>query len=379
MECTGLPDSGFLPFRERIYSRALRDRIPLSGSIELTSLCNLRCLHCYIAGGSVSGELTTLELNSIVDQLADAGCLWLLVTGGEPLLRSDFRDIYRHIKTRGIMPMLFTNGTLVTSSIADFLAEMPPYLVEISIYGATEGTHDRITGVPGSFRKAMEGIERLLDRGLRLFLKTMAMTLNMGEISGMQSIADGYGIQFRWDAMLNYTLDRNADPSKYRLSPEETAALELEHPERRKKWLELAQHLPAKGKEGDSIYQCGAGRTTFHVDSTGRVSVCMMSRQHSYDLAQGTFSKAWNSYLPKVLDHPWSRDVPCIECGIKSICGQCPGWGYLEHGDPEERVDYLCRIACMRADMLGVSGLKPYFSEEEGIHGNGYGKEENIR
>jgi len=156
LECTGLPDSGWLPFRSRIYERSIRDRIPLHGSIEVTSKCNLRCVHCYISECDVQRpELTTSEFKGIIDQLEGEGCLWLLITGGEPLVRKDFREIYGYVKRCGIIPILFTNGTLITDEVADLLALEPPNLVEVSLYGATEKTYDSVTQVHGSFSKCM--------------------------------------------------------------------------------------------------------------------------------------------------------------------------------------------------------------------------------
>jgi len=85
-----------------------------------------------------------------------------------------------------------------------------------------------------------------------------------------------------------------------------------------------------------------------------------MSRAENYDLLDGTFHEGWTLFLPHVLEREWSRDVPCRECSLKSMCGQCPGWGGLEHGDPEERVEYLCSIAEMRARMLGLQDRISY-------------------
>jgi len=355
LECVGLPDSGYLPFRGRIYERALRDRVPLAGSIEITSGCNLGCVHCYISGnGRPHGELALDELKNLVDQIAEEGCLWLLITGGEPLLREDFRDVYEYVKRRGILPMLFTNGTLVTDSVADLLASEHPYSVEISIYGATEETFEAVTRVRGSFRKCMEGIDRLLSRGIRLQLKTMALSLNAHEVMEMKSLAERLGVPFRFDTMLNCGLDGDSTPVDYRLSPEETLDLDRQNEDRMKGWMEQAQRFSGQDVDHNRIYQCGAGISTFHIDCTGKLSVCMMSREESFDLRTGTFHEGWNSFIPRVLAREWSRDVQCRTCSLKSMCGQCPGWGYLEHGDPEEKVEYLCSVAGMRARMLGL-------------------------
>jgi len=357
LECGGLPDAGYLPFRGRIYERAIADRIPLTGSIEITSRCNLGCVHCYISNtGETKQDLSLIELESIVDQLAEEGCLWLLITGGEPLLRSDFRDFYTYVKKCGIIPILFTNGTLITDDIADLLESMPPYLVEVSIYGSTEDTFEAITRVPGSFRQCMDGIDRLRGRGIRQHLKTMAMSLNVHEVPSMKSLAEDLGLPFRFDTMLNCTLGGDGGPLDYRLSPERIISLDKQDMSRMGLWRDLVESYPDQVQYPDRIFQCGAGLCTFHIDCTGHLSVCMMYREKSFDLRKGTFREGWRLYLPDVITGEWSRDVACSTCTLKSMCGQCPGWGYLEHGDSEEPVEYLCRVAHMRAEMLGLPG-----------------------
>jgi radical SAM protein with 4Fe4S-binding SPASM domain len=350
-----MPGTGYLPFRGRVYEKALEGGVPISGSMEITSACNLRCVHCYIPSGGPSGrELTLSEITGIVDQLADEGCLWLLLTGGEPLSRKDFPDIYGHVKRRGILPMLFTNATLVTDGTAGLLESEPPYDVEVSVYGSTEETYERVTGVPGSFGRCMDGIGMLLDRGVRVSLKTMAMTLNAHEVGEMKAMALGLGLRFRFDTMLNTGLDGSRAPAVYRLPVEDVLDLDRSDPDRMAGWAEVAERFPVTPDDAIRVYQCGAGRSTFHIDPEGRLSVCMMSRTPFYDLREGTFREGWREFVPRVLERRWSGDSACATCHLKSMCGQCPGWGLLEHGDPEARVDYLCAIAGARAGMLGL-------------------------
>jgi radical SAM protein with 4Fe4S-binding SPASM domain len=357
MECGGLPDAGYLPFRGRIYERAVKERIPLTGSMEITSRCNLHCVHCYISNtGETEQDLSLTEIESIVDQLVEEGCLWLLITGGEPLLRPDVQEFYTYVKRCGIIPILFTNGTLITDNIADLLASMPPYSVEVSIYGSTEGTFEAVTGIPGSFKLCMDGIERLLKRGIKLHLKTLAMSLNVHEVPSMKSLAEDLGIPFRFDTLLNCTLDGDDGPAKYRLSPERTVSLDEQDTDRKGEWSNLVKNFPGEAQASNRIFQCGAGVCTFHIDSAGLLSVCMMYREKNFDLRTGTFRDGWRLYLPDVLTREWSREVACSTCTLKSMCGQCPGWGYLEHGDAEEPVEYLCRVAHMRVEMLGLPG-----------------------
>ncbi len=161
-----------ISLRRRVAGR----RVPLGGTIELTRRCNNRCAHCYnnlpADDRAAQEELGEGAWKRILDEAAEAGCLYLLFTGGEPLLRPDFGAIYEHARRRGFFVTLFTNGTHLTEETADLLAAMPPLAVEVTLYGATRTTWERVTGVPGSYERSLAGIERLRRRGVRLRLKT---------------------------------------------------------------------------------------------------------------------------------------------------------------------------------------------------------------
>ena len=184
-------------------------RAPLSGSVELTRRCNLKCTHCYnnLEPGNreaKNDELTYEEHCRILDEITDAGCLWLLYTGGEIFARPDFLNIYTYAKQKGLLLTLFTNGTLITPPIADYLADWRPFSIEISMYGRTPDTHDRITGIPGSFERSMRGIQLIMERDLPLILKAMVLTLNKHEIWDIKRfVEEELGLEFRFDAMLN--------------------------------------------------------------------------------------------------------------------------------------------------------------------------------
>src|SRR4029453_13908837 len=156
-------------FSQTFHRRTMREHLPLSGTIEVTRRCPLTCVHCYnnlplADGAGASTELTYAEHCRILDELADAGCLWLLFTGGEIFARRDFLDIYTYAKKKGFLITLFTNGTLITPRIADYLAVWRPFSIEITLYGLTKETYERLTGIPGSFEKCMRGIRLLRER-----------------------------------------------------------------------------------------------------------------------------------------------------------------------------------------------------------------------
>jgi MoaA/NifB/PqqE/SkfB family radical SAM enzyme len=216
------------------HQQVVAHRAPLSGSIELTRRCNLKCTHCYnnLDKGhreAQLGELTYEEHCRILDDITDAGCLWLLYTGGEIFARPDFLDIYTYAKQKGLLLTLFTNGTLITTTIADYLAAWRPFSIEISIYGRTPDTHDQITGIAGSFERSMRSIRLIIERDLPLILKAMVLTLNKHEIWDMKRfVEEELGLEFRFDAMLNPRIDCSLSPLAVRLSPQEVVQLDLQ-------------------------------------------------------------------------------------------------------------------------------------------------------
>src|SRR3954468_8734008 len=180
-------------FSAAFQEQLSRGRLPLNGTIEVTRRCPLTCLHCYNNLAMDDAEARARELpfdehRRLLDDLADAGCLWLLYTGGEIFARRDFLDIYAYAKRKGFLITLFTNGTLITEKIADFLADMRPFTIEITLYGGTKETYEKLTGIPGSYDRCMRGIDLLLERKLPLKLKTVALSINKHEIPLMRQM-----------------------------------------------------------------------------------------------------------------------------------------------------------------------------------------------
>jgi len=150
-----------------LNQRVGTQRTPLHGMIEVTHRCPLKCTHCYnnLPMGDQEAqryELTFEEHCRILDEITEAGCLWILFTGGEIFVRKDFPDIYTFAKQKGLLITLFTNGWFLTPTIADYLFQWPPFSIEITLYGRTKETYERITGIPDSYERCMRGCSRNL-------------------------------------------------------------------------------------------------------------------------------------------------------------------------------------------------------------------------
>ena len=358
MDCVHLPTLSL----EELGRRLRTGPAPLGGGFEITHRCNLRCVHCYCrqeAGDerARAAELSLETIRRIVDEAADAGVFSLTLTGGEPLLRTDFLDIYNHVKSRGILPILFTNGTLITPRIAEHLAEYPPFYVDISIYGRMKETYESITGQPGSFERCLQGIEELVKRGIRVFLKTPAMIQNRDELHVLAQFAESLGTVFRYDLNLNPRLEHMDDrfgPYDYGLPLQERVDLEFANAEKVEAWSAFSRQVESMPRE-QTAYTCGAGLYGFFIDARGHMTMCVLSRHPSYDLAAGSFEEGWE--LLARTRQEISQDqasIECQTCEVRAFCQQCPARAQLEYGPGagSERVAWLCRLAHLRAEKL---------------------------
>jgi MoaA/NifB/PqqE/SkfB family radical SAM enzyme len=156
-------------FSNRIHRKAVTGdkRVPVNATFELTYRCNNSCVHCYCnlpAGDkrAKASELSLEEIEKIFDELKEMGCLWLLITGGEPLLRDGFSQVYLAAKRRGFIVTVFTNGILVDDEVTELFRQFPPFFIEITMYGATRETYEKVTRIQGSYDLYRRGLERLL-------------------------------------------------------------------------------------------------------------------------------------------------------------------------------------------------------------------------
>jgi len=334
-----------------LVKNACQSRVPLNGSVELTRRCNLRCRHCYQsrsrAAGATAAEPTTGQWLGILDQLAAAGCLFLLVTGGEPLLRPDFAQIYRHARQAGLLVTVFTNATRVGPAHLELFREFPPHEIEVSLYGATAATYERITGVPGSYALCRRGLDRLLEAGLRVRLKTILMTENRHEFDRIEDFARRLGVRFRFDAAIFPSLEGDLAPLDLRVSAAEAVEKEFADPGRSQGWLDFyrrTRNFPAFEK----LFNCVAGQTSFHVDAAGRLTPCLLLDTPSHSLLTGSFTEGWERVLPTLREQAAGAGHLCIHCEKRALCGLCPAISRLESGDARARSNYLCALGDQR-------------------------------
>ena len=351
-------------FSADLHQRQSGQRAPMQVSIEVTRRCPLECQHCYnnLPMGDQdarSREMTAAEHFRMLDELVEMGCFWLLYTGGEIFARKDFLEIYTYAKKKGFLITLFTNGTLITEKIADYLLAWPPFAIEITLYGRTKETYEALTMIPGSYDRCLRGIRLLRERGLPLKLKTVATSINKHEVTSMRRFAEEeLGVEFKFDSQINPRIDCSQSPLAVRLTPEEVVALDMAEPKGVSEYRRLAKNdekNPPSLEHSDSVYACGGGMNSFAINAYGEISICVISQQETFGVRGSSVKQIWEESLLQVRKLKRTQMTKCVQCRIRSLCGMCPANGELENGDRESPVEFLCHVAHLRAVAIGVA------------------------
>ena len=348
------------------YSRAkvlqAMPRLPLKATLDLTYRCNNDCRHCWlrIPPGSRQRQ-RELDLDKIKDLVTEAramGCRQWSLSGGEPMLRPDFPDIFDYITRKAASYAINTNGTLITPHIARLMRRMGNKMV--ALYGATAEVHDHVTRNPGSFEATMRGFAYLREAGAGFVVQLIPMRDNYHQWDEMIELARSLSQHWRCGAAWLY-LSASGDPlrnqeiRRQRLDPRQV--IRLDKPPLSDPGSESGEgqpqdehtYCPTEGE--DRLFAaCIAARRDFHVDPYGGMSFCGFIQDSAlrYDLRQGSLREAWETFIPSLADKVRGGDEyleNCATCELRGDCRWCPVYGYLEHRRFSAPVEYLCAVA----------------------------------
>jgi len=354
----------------KIWDRLKTKRIPLAFDFEITARCNSNCRHCYInlpAGDSKvqKNELSLDQIGNIADQAVAMGGLWCLLTGGEPLLREDFPEIYHLLKKKGLLVSVYTNACLITDNHIALFKKLPPREIEVTVYGVTAETYEQVTRCPGSYGAFRRGLDQLLNNGVKVRLKAMALRSNVLELTAIADFCRQHTKDyFRFDPLLHLRFDgdktRNAEIKAERLNAEEIVAIEHADSERSAALKKNCEHFIFQGQEHfncNHLFHCGAGQNDFLVSPNGYFRLCssLVHPDCVVDLKTTTLADAWNNLVPRVRAMTsYSSEFleKCRSCQITNLCLWCPAHAYLETGYLDGWSDYFCQVAHARADAL---------------------------
>jgi MoaA/NifB/PqqE/SkfB family radical SAM enzyme len=333
-------------------------RLPLEGSIDLTYRCNNACRHCWVSIPANSpereNELTLDEITRIVDEARTMGCRKWAISGGEPMLRPDFPEIFDYLTGKSASYSLNTNGTLINPQIARLMKRKGTKMV--ALCGATAEVHDHITRTPGSFQAALQGFAYLKEAGAGFIVQLIPMKDNYAQLNEMISLAESLSPLWRIGASWLHLSasgdhERNREILGQRLDPKDV--IELDKPDLfAEDRVEKEDGLACRHAKDDGrlFASCIASRRDFHVDPYGQMTFCSFVKDAAlrYDLKTGSFQEGWDVFIPSLVEKlrgGKEYDENCGSCVLREDCLWCPVYGYLEHRRFPAKVEYLCSVA----------------------------------
>lgn len=344
---------------EYLYQKAAKNGVALSGTFELTPLCNMNCKMCYVKLTKRQQEKES-DLRSAKDWLTlakdakEQGMIYLLLTGGEPFLHPQFRVIMEGLHHMGFVISINTNGTLINEETVKWLKNCPPSRVNITIYGKDDQTYSKLCGNPIGFTQMSKAVKMLKEIGVTVKLNCSVTPLNAGDLPEMIEFAKKNDCIIQVATYMFPPTRKNAEMvgKGYRLSPEDAAYYEILSDYLilgKEKFLSYGGRIPEYREveddcvgKGDSV-RCRAGKCSFWINWKGDMLPCgMFDSEESVNVFNQSFSEAWDKTKERV--HKITLPKKCSACKIKDQCRACAAMVITESGNLKDHPAYRCEM-----------------------------------
>ncbi len=355
---------------DRFIRTTVEKHLPVNAHFDLTYRCNERCIHCYLDHEDY-GEMTTAEVRSVLDQLAEAGTLFLAFSGGEIFLRKDLFELLAYARKLHFDISLKTNALLVNEERAAQLRTLGVRRVQISIYSSDPAVHDAITQVPGSLARSLDAIPLLRRQGLQVKLACPLMRQNLLGYREVMNLAETLGVPYVLDLTITPMMNGDRGTLALRNRGKELLAVLTD--------AKLNTHSTAgcneggrtagtgslgsttsSGLEGEQTYEdipCSAGHNSVYISPYGDVFPCVQLVMPASNLRRHSFADIWyGSGAMRRVRAVREHQLPdCAKCSIRSYCERCPGLAVMEGGDLLGAYERACELAELHARLAGIA------------------------
>ena len=345
---------------EYLYRKSARSGVPISGTFELTPVCNMDCRMCYVRMSwqqqeAIAPLKTAEQWLALAKECRDAGMLYLLITGGEPFLHPQIRQILTGLHKMGFVVNINSNGTLINEETVAWLREVPPSRINISLYGASNDTYSALCGEPRGFDRTTKAIRLLKEAGIQVKLNISATPHNAEDLPAMVAFADENNLVVQVATYMFPPLRR--DPAmvgkNLRFTPREAAwytayADYLIYG--REDFLRNSEKMTCPGypeedcaEVGEGI-RCRAGKCSFWVTWEGKMLPCgMMVSPDAPNAFEQPFVQAWET----VREESAKIRLPakCAACPTRDECRACAAMVLTETGSYDQVPEYRCQMA----------------------------------
>ncbi len=321
---------------------------------EVTTACNLSCIHCHASGGSSApDELSTEEAKRLLDQLAEVAEFRMLAfTGGEPLVRADLFELLAYSQSLGFTNTMATNATLIDDTVARNLRNSGVVIAAVSLDGFDAATHDMVRGLPGSFEAAVKGMRALRRVGILLHINITAMEYNMDQMDRLMTLVDeldagillmyqlvpvGRGRNIKEKAL---NLKTNEQLIRFMAQAQQTTNAIMEPVAGPQYWPFLLQRAAIRSgpllQLAEKVFHgCSAGRGFVYIKPDGEVWPCPFVEVSCGNVREMPFQTIWTTspVLKSLREREKRLKGQCGECAYRRLCGGCRGRAWATTGD----------------------------------------------
>ena len=360
-----------------LHSKGRKLGIPIAGNFELTARCNFNCPMCYVhlsneQVAAKGGELTAQQWLDIAKAAKDKGMIFALLTGGEPLVRKDFFEIYDGMREMGLLISINSNGSMLKGKILDRFLETPPFRFNISLYGGNDETYRNMCGIP-AYSQVKENIRMLRQAGVDVSLNLSITPYNKDDLAQIYRDAVDLDVNVRASSYMYPPVRINGEQygCSNRLSCSESAKYSVQWdairftPEEFEQRARNMANLTSVEQDGCPVeagegVRCRAGSTSFWMTWDGKMLPCgMMTTPVAYPLETG-FDAAWEQIRQETAKI--RTPAKCVSCDYKDICGACAAVYYTETG----RFDAVPEYVCQRAKEIVMQTQAVYEERKQG-------------
>ena len=345
-----------------LMSKASGKRVPLSGTFELSPVCNFSCRMCYVRKTQqevMQHERPLMKKEQwleIAKEAREQGLLYLLLTGGEPFLWPDFWELYEELAKMGFVLSINTNGSLINEHTVERLLKNPPSRINITLYGAGDETYEALCGAKNVFSKVDRAIRQLTEAGIFVKLNCSLTPQNAKDIGKIVQYAKDNELILTTNTYMFPPIRRDASSvgKNDRFTPQESVQYNLERyrlqygEERYRGFLEDIKKgaiYPPGLDEGcvdpiDGQIRCRAGSASFWITWDGFMTPCGMMTEPKVDLLEKGFSEAWKELT--IVSEKTRLSGVCVKCPNQKLCHSCAAMALAETGSTEGIPTYLC-------------------------------------
>lgn len=346
-----------------LHIKAAKNLMPLNGTFEITPVCNMDCRMCYVRMSKSEQESirplrSAAEWLELAKQAKDMGMLYLLITGGEPFLHPQFKEIMQGLHRMGFIISINSNGTMIDEETVEWLKETPPVRINMTLYGASDETYGTLCGKPDGFTKYTKAVKLLTEAGIPVKVNMSLTQYNADDIEEMFAYTNREKLIVQATSYMFPPIrkDQSSIGFNDRFTPEDAAYYSAKIEQlmngddnflERMKSMDFT--LPAENEddcldvEGEGI-TCRAGKCSFWITWEGKCLPCgMIINDAAPNVFESGFEKAWES----VVEYTKAIRLPgkCKDCELKSSCRACAAMALSETGRYDMVPEYRCQMS----------------------------------